>query len=321
MGFSLKGSSRSVFLAVIGACAIELLGFQKSSAQTLYNITFGQFTVGTTYTNASGPPNDFSSYAPSGSNPSGVSSYIFPAFTINLTNQPLVCNNAGQGVGKFSMQMGDVSSAVVTLNMQLMLDSMVGAAVAFGQSGPSGSNVTSIILSFPETSRGTMQVQSLDGSTNSPTVLYTLTTSLVRTNLQNVSFTLNLPASAFSLTVNGVSLASNARIGLRQPINQAVISIGDTDGLGNGGSGGIDNIVLASVPVPSVSGISFSGPNVLVGLTTSTNAHYDVQSTTDLVSGAWSTIYSNVPGTGGPTNFDCGSSGVPQLFFRVGAHP
>ncbi len=321
MGSSLKAPIRSVWLAVVIASVIQLLGFRESSAQTLYNITFSQFTPVTAYTNASGPPNDFSAYAASGSNPSGVASYIFPAFTINLTNQPLVCNNAGQGVGNFSMQVGNVSSNVVTLDMQLMLDSTVGATVAFGQSGPPGSNVTSITLSFPETSPGTMRVQSVDGSSNSPTVLYLFTTSLVRTNLQTISFSLNLPASAFSLTVNGVSLASNAPIGFHQPINQAAISIGDTDGLGNGGSGGIDNIVLTAVPVPNISGIFFSGTNVLVGLTTSTNAHYDVQATTDLVSGAWSTLYSNVPGTGGLTNFNCGSSAAPQEFFRVGAHP
>ena len=219
------------------------------------------------------------------------------------------------------MQMGNVSSNVVTLDMQLMLDSTVGAMVAFGQSGPPGSNVTSIILSFPETSTGTMQVRSVDGSSNSPAVLYSFGTSLIRTNLQNISFRLDLLASRFSLTVNGVSLASNAPIGFHQPINQAAIHIGDTDSLGNGGSGGIDNIVLTAVPVPNISGIFFSSTNVLVGLTTSTNAYYDVQTTTDLVAGAWSTIYSNVPGTGGPTNFNCGSSANPQKFFRIGAHP
>ena len=166
-----------------------------------------------------------------------------------------------------------------------------------------------------------MQVQSLDGLTNSPTVLYSFSTSLVRSNLQTISFRLNLPAATFNLTVNGVSLASNAPIGFHRPINQAEISIGATSDLGTGGSGGIDNIVLVAVPVPNISGISFNGANVLVGLTTSTNAHYDVQTTTDLVSGTWSSIFSNVPGTGGLTNFNCGSSAGPQQFYRVGAHP
>jgi hypothetical protein len=321
MGWTLKTPVRSFWVGVAVVSLLGFLGSGESNAQTLYNITFSQFSPGSVYTNASGPPNDFSSYAISGSNAVGVSSYIVRAFTINLTNQPLVCNNAGLGVGNFLMQMGNVSSNVVTLDMQLQLDSVVGATVAFGQSGPPGSNVTSIILSFPETSTNTMQVQSVDGLSASPTVLYSFATSLVRTNLQNISFNLNLSASTFSLTVNGVSLASNAPIGSSQPLTQAAIGIGDTDGIGVGGNGGIDNIMLAAVPIPNISDIFFSGTNVLVGLTTSTNAHYDVQTTTDLVSGMWSTIYSNVPGVGGLTNFNCGSSASPQQFYRVAAHP
>jgi len=306
---------------VLVSCVIGLLGAGESKAQTLYNITFGQFTAGTAYTNASGPPNDFSAYVTSGSNTGGVSSYIFPAFTINLTNQPLVCNNAGQGVGNFLMQMGSVSSNAVTLNMQLMLDTTVGATVAFGQSGPPGPNVTLITLSFPETATSTARVQSVDGPTGSPTVLYSFATSFVRTNLQTISFSLNLPTHTFSLTVNGVAFASNAPIGFSRPIDQAGISIGDTDGLGTGGIGGIDNIVLTAGPAASISGIFFSGTNVMVGVPTSTNAHYDVQTTTDLVSAVWSTIHSNVPGTGGLTNFNCGSNAGLKQFYRAAAHP
>jgi len=303
--------------------AVSLIGLFNpvtSSAQTLYNITFSQFSAGSMYTSASGPPNDFSSYTPSGSNAGGVFCYIAPVFTINLTNQPLVCNNAGLGVGNFLMQMGNVSSNAVTLNMQLMLDTTVGATVAFGQSGPPGSNVTSIVLSFPETSTSTMQVQSVDGSSGSPTVLYSFATNLVRASLQNISFSLNLPAHTFDLTVNGVSLASNAPIGFSQPINQAGISIGDTDGTGFGGTGGIDNILLTAEPAVSISDIFFNGTDVMIGMNTSTNAHYDIQTTTDLVSSAWSTILSNVPGVGGLTNLDCGPATGPQQFFRADAH-
>jgi hypothetical protein len=321
MGSSLRARINSVWLVVVVASLTGLMGVRKSCAQSLYNITFSQFTAGTIYTNASGPPNDFSSYTTSGSNSVGVSSFIVQAYSPGLANKPLACNNAGLGVGNFFMQMGNVSSNVVTLDMKLMLDFTVGATVAFGQSGPPGPNLTSIILSFPETSTGIMQVQSVDGPSGSPTVLYSFSTSLVRTNLLAISFSLNLPASTFNLAVNGTSLASNAPIGSSQPLNQAAISIGDTASLGTSGTAAMDNIALAAVPMPNISGISLSGGNVLLGLTTSTNAHYDVQTTTDLVSGAWSTIFSNVPGVNGPTNFNCGSSSGPQQYYRVGAHP
>ncbi|HXI83108.1 MAG TPA: hypothetical protein VNL17_03345 [Verrucomicrobiae bacterium] len=320
MGSSLKVSGIGVWLAAVITCVIELLVPVESHAQILYNITFGQFSPGTTYTNASGPPNDFSAYAPGGSNPSGVFSVIFPAF-LNLKNQPLVCNNAGQGVGNFLMQIGNVSSNAVTLSMQLQLDSVVGAKVTFGQSGPPGSNVTSITLNYPETTTNIVAVQSVDGPTNSLTALYSFATSLVRSNLQNINFSLNLPARTFSLSINGVSFANNAPIGSSHPINQAGISIGDTDGLGNGGSGGIDNVVLTAGSAASISGIFFSGADIMLGLTTSTNAHYDVQTTTNLVAGTWSTILSNIAGSGGLTNFNCGPSAAPQQFFRIDAHP
>ncbi len=90
--------------------------------------------------------------------------------------------------------------------------------------------------------------------------------------------------------------------------------------MGTGGNGGIDNIVLAAVPVPNILGIFFNGPNLMLGLTTSTNAHYDLQTTTNL-SGSWNTVVSNVPGTGVLTNFNCGPGGSPQQFYRVAAHP
>jgi hypothetical protein len=293
----------------------------ESKAQVLYNITFSQFAPYTVYTNASGPPNDFSSYVTTGSRASGVSSAIVPVYTIYLTNQPLVCNNIGQGVGNFLMQMGNLSSNAVTLNMQLMLDSTNGTTVGFGQSGPSGSNVTSITLSFPQTATHSMQVQSVDGPTNSPTVLYSFATTLDRTTLQNISFSLNLPARTFGLTVNGVSLASNAPVGASQPLNQAAICIGDIDSSGVDGTSAMDNIVLTAMSAATISDIFLSGANVFVGLPTSTNAHYDVQTTTDLVSDVWSIILSNVPGIEGLTNLNCGASTSPQQFYRADAHP
>lgn len=320
MGLALKRLVRNFWVGVMAASLLGLLA-AEANAQSLYNITFSQFAAGTVYTNAGGPPSDFSSYAPSGSDAMGVYSEIVQYYSPSLTNLALACNNAGQGVGNFLMSMGNVSSNIVTLNTQLLLDSVVGATVVFGQTGPPGSNVTSIILSFPETPTNTMQVQSLDGPSGSPTVLYSFATGLVRSDLQNISFSLNLSTSMFSLTVNGVSLANNARIGSHQPLNQAAISIGDTAGTGTSGTGVIGDTVLTAVPIPEIAGISFSGTNVLVGLITSTNAHYDVQTTTDLASGAWSMLYSNVPGTGGLTNINCGYTTGPQRFYRVAAHP
>jgi hypothetical protein len=55
--------------------------------------------------------------------------------------------------------------------------------------------------------------------------------------------------------------------------------------------------------------------------TSISNAYYDVQSTTDLVSGSWTTIASNLVGTSGVmTNIDSGAATVPRRFYRVRLH-
>ena len=53
---------------------------------------------------------------------------------------------------------------------------------------------------------------------------------------------------------------------------------------------------------------------------TISNDLYDVQATTDLVAGVWSTIASNIVGNGGGTNYIDVTAGVPQKFYRVYVH-
>jgi hypothetical protein len=53
---------------------------------------------------------------------------------------------------------------------------------------------------------------------------------------------------------------------------------------------------------------------------TISNDLYDVQATTDLVSAAWSTIASNIPGNGTTTNYIDTAAAVPQKFYRVYVH-
>ena len=59
--------------------------------------------------------------------------------------------------------------------------------------------------------------------------------------------------------------------------------------------------------------------NIVLAFPSLSNAFYDVQSKTDLTSGAWSTIASNITGNGGAiTNIDIGGAAVPKRFYRVG---
>jgi probable HAF family extracellular repeat protein len=67
--------------------------------------------------------------------------------------------------------------------------------------------------------------------------------------------------------------------------------------------------------------IALVGANVQLTFSTSTNEFYDVQRADDLVTNDWSTIASNITGTGSTiTNIDVGGATVPQRFYRVGAH-
>jgi hypothetical protein len=69
---------------------------------------------------------------------------------------------------------------------------------------------------------------------------------------------------------------------------------------------------------PSYVSIAVINTNVSLTFPTISNDVYDVQSTTDLVSGAWSTIASNLAGSGEViTNVDVGGATVPQRFYRV----
>jgi hypothetical protein len=70
---------------------------------------------------------------------------------------------------------------------------------------------------------------------------------------------------------------------------------------------------------PSPVSANVLSTNVVLTFPTMSNFSYDVQSATDLVSRSWSTIASNIPGTGGVvTNVDVGAATAPQRFYRVG---
>lgn len=80
----------------------------------------------------------------------------------------------------------------------------------------------------------------------------------------------------------------------------------------------LDFTTPAPLPPRYVS-INLSGSNVVLTFPTISMSLYDVQSRTDLISSSWSTIASNILGTGGvTTNVDVGAARVPARFYRVG---
>ncbi len=70
---------------------------------------------------------------------------------------------------------------------------------------------------------------------------------------------------------------------------------------------------------PNYVSIGIISTNVVLTFPTISNFLYDVQRKTDLASNSWSTIASNIAGTGGVvTNIDVGAATVPKRFYRVG---
>jgi hypothetical protein len=70
---------------------------------------------------------------------------------------------------------------------------------------------------------------------------------------------------------------------------------------------------------PSFVSIDISVTNVVLTFPTVSNETYYIQSRTNLAFGSWSTIASNIVGTGGiMTNIDVGAATVPAKFYRIG---
>jgi hypothetical protein len=79
--------------------------------------------------------------------------------------------------------------------------------------------------------------------------------------------------------------------------------------------------VLPLPPPPGYLTPNIIGTTVSLIFPTVSNSLYDVQSTTNLVTGPWNTIATNLAGTGGVvTNIHVGGASVPQRFYRVWVH-
>jgi len=80
------------------------------------------------------------------------------------------------------------------------------------------------------------------------------------------------------------------------------------------------NSVINFQPGPDmqITNIAPVGANIYISLATGSNRLYLVQSTTDLVTGTWTTVTNNLPGNGGIViAIDPGATTQPKRFYRV----
>jgi hypothetical protein len=70
--------------------------------------------------------------------------------------------------------------------------------------------------------------------------------------------------------------------------------------------------------LPTAYNLQISQPNVVLNFSSENNVLYDVQADNDLVNGSWSTIASNLTGTGGTLTYtDPGVASQTQRFYRI----
>ena len=77
---------------------------------------------------------------------------------------------------------------------------------------------------------------------------------------------------------------------------------------------------ITVVPISQITSLVIVGPDVKISFTTTNGVSYAVEDNSNLVTGSWSTLTNNIPGTGGiVTITDSGAAALPQRFYRVDA--
>jgi hypothetical protein len=77
---------------------------------------------------------------------------------------------------------------------------------------------------------------------------------------------------------------------------------------------------VTAIVLPQITSVTIVGPDVKIGFTTTNGLAYAVQSTSNLVTGSWSVVTNNIPGTGGIiTITDSGAAIQLRRFYKISA--
>ena len=76
-----------------------------------------------------------------------------------------------------------------------------------------------------------------------------------------------------------------------------------------------------TIPPPGDFRVIFPGTNIALAFTTVSNVLYDLQTRSDLTSGSWSNLTTNIIGNGSvTTNLDTEVTGLSSRFYRLRLH-
>lgn len=299
---------------------------QKGAGETLYDITFSQFPAGSEYTNASGPPWDFSSYGRGWADYAQVVSNF-----AGLPDQPLLSMTTGvSSRSVYTMDAQGYTNHVLTLSLDISLEAPPPesngptAEIGFCSETGVGAEETAVqvLLGWSLTNGGSprcthAEVVSREGPNYLPTILFATNSSFVRGAATRLDIAINTRSHEFWVHLGGASLAGACPFGSSQEIVRAAVAVGFFYPPYGAGAG-IDNIrlnvesamrpYLSSAAVLD-SALSIGATNLTIG---STNHLLFTPSLTDP---AWATA-STFEATSTSTNWTKPLSGW-QGYYRL----
>ena len=297
------------------------------ASNMLYNITFSQFAIGHEYTNATGGPLDFTSFN-RGSDVAIVESNFF-----GLTNQPLVSTttNYGPGPSKYILSAEDFNKHLLTLSMDLALESIPEAANGpratigfYSDIGPALERTSvEVLFGWSHTNGGWgpsdhLEVTAYEGPTYLPTLIFATNSTFTRDEPMNLVVSIDTYSCLFNVNFNGTTLASVAPFSSSQPIVEAAITLGGY--VPPFGAVGIDNIQLWSSPLPYFFAVESIGSEIFLGITNlSHESMTSLLYSPSLISPTWSTA-ATFQASSSSTNWS-GTQTESRSFFKVKSEP
>ena len=295
-------------IPVIIASAISIAISTITYGTLVYDIDFNSYVPGTSYTNASGPPNDFSTFSTGGYY--SVSVAHIEASFLGLTNNTLVTQNTNVSTAaSYGMTIADATSHVITLQMQLSLGTAVGEGA---YSGPNASisfssdleppNQTMLGINFgsngDEVDNVPISINSLHGLIYLPTNDYSGSGIYNRNTPHALKFIVNTYTHVFSVSLDDIFLTTDAPFYGGQELKNVSIAFGDMITTGAMGYGAIDNVTLDVAIAPEsitnqfrfVEASFASGTPVLSITNPSPTETVYIQRCNDLMNTNWLTV-------------------------------
>lgn len=228
--------------------ALALLAvLPRLHSDTLYDITFDQMPIGMVYSNAAGPPNDFSGYGSFYGYPSRA---VVAQESLGLSNVVLV-SEITNSLARLEYLM-DVQSAtqhLLQLTMNISFGNGPEARVSF-ESEISIPSQTVVHILFDRDN--VLQISSRHGPIYLPITDYSTNGAYVRNKPLRLQFEANTYTRKYSISLDDQQLVHDAPFHDLQPMTKLIIATGNCLNYGNEGLLAIDDIRVTADIAPEL---------------------------------------------------------------------